>query len=457
LACGLKVYEFAHLIGHHHTYDQADGPDYQILLEADFLVNAFEDALPKDNIKHFRDQIFRTCTGKELAILFMDLIREMIIPVSKFFIDQMDLNTSNSCVTKVLDGHINATYKVSLPVGNFIFQKIRNMDLEVLAKNYDLVHAAREEAQSRNPVREIYLDGKWDFEPSPCVGIPEFRKCMEGGYFTEDGWRCYLFIEGLPASVCDWDEEKSKKYGESHIEIILGRSLANLHSFLGFVPVREWKNLKAAVPHFHETDYYMSQYEQALASAEDLLLDDKMAHEVESVKADLNRKLSVCISFVREHKDIAALRKKFRNIDVIHGDPKLSNIIVSNEGDFSFLDLDTVMIGNEFLDIADLLRSCLAESMGDEELMYRKYCWILNGYASFSVRNERMIGQSKKSIADAFKLICFELGVRYLMDYISGGDYFPEQYAGQRLDKVMRQFQLIEWQEKEMRLHVFKR
>ena len=30
----------AFLISHHHTIDQIDGMDYQILIEADYLVNA---------------------------------------------------------------------------------------------------------------------------------------------------------------------------------------------------------------------------------------------------------------------------------------------------------------------------------------------------------------------------------------------------------------------------------
>ena len=54
------------LIAHHHTYDQVDGTDYRILLEADFLLNAFEDNLPKDAIIHFRDKIFETETGLHL-------------------------------------------------------------------------------------------------------------------------------------------------------------------------------------------------------------------------------------------------------------------------------------------------------------------------------------------------------------------------------------------------------
>jgi len=55
-----------YLIAHHHTYDNVDGIDYRILLEADFLVNAFEDELDKDAIIHFRDKVFETKTGLHL-------------------------------------------------------------------------------------------------------------------------------------------------------------------------------------------------------------------------------------------------------------------------------------------------------------------------------------------------------------------------------------------------------
>jgi len=55
-----------YLIAHHHTYDNVDGLDYRILLEADFLVNAMEDDLPKDAIITFRDKLFETKTGLHL-------------------------------------------------------------------------------------------------------------------------------------------------------------------------------------------------------------------------------------------------------------------------------------------------------------------------------------------------------------------------------------------------------
>ena len=51
------------LIAHHHTYEGIDGLDWQILLEADFLVNSFEKNMPEDAIKKFRASVFRTRSG----------------------------------------------------------------------------------------------------------------------------------------------------------------------------------------------------------------------------------------------------------------------------------------------------------------------------------------------------------------------------------------------------------
>lgn len=56
-----------YLIAHHHTYKQIDGADYQILVEADFLVNGYEDSLPAEAIKTFYDKIFKTNTGRQIC------------------------------------------------------------------------------------------------------------------------------------------------------------------------------------------------------------------------------------------------------------------------------------------------------------------------------------------------------------------------------------------------------
>ena len=52
-----------HLVTHHHTYTGVDGMDWQILLEADFLVNACEGNMTREAIESFRANVFRTPTG----------------------------------------------------------------------------------------------------------------------------------------------------------------------------------------------------------------------------------------------------------------------------------------------------------------------------------------------------------------------------------------------------------
>ena len=51
------------LIGNHHTYTTIDGIDFQILVEADFLVNFFEDEMSESAIKSVREKYFKTKTG----------------------------------------------------------------------------------------------------------------------------------------------------------------------------------------------------------------------------------------------------------------------------------------------------------------------------------------------------------------------------------------------------------
>lgn len=56
-----------YLIAHHHTYDAIDGIDYQILVEADFLVNLYEDNASREAAEHALQRIFRTESGKSIC------------------------------------------------------------------------------------------------------------------------------------------------------------------------------------------------------------------------------------------------------------------------------------------------------------------------------------------------------------------------------------------------------
>lgn len=56
-----------YLIAHHHTYEAIDGLDYQILVEADFLVNLYESGASAQAVEHAYKNIFKTNAGKKIC------------------------------------------------------------------------------------------------------------------------------------------------------------------------------------------------------------------------------------------------------------------------------------------------------------------------------------------------------------------------------------------------------
>lgn len=64
---GELISRVCNMIAHHHTYTGIDSPELQILIEADFIVNLYEDGVSKDAVRTAIDRIFKTKTGTMLA------------------------------------------------------------------------------------------------------------------------------------------------------------------------------------------------------------------------------------------------------------------------------------------------------------------------------------------------------------------------------------------------------
>jgi len=65
-----------YLISKHHTYNEIKGIDYQILIEADFIVNLEEDKSTLEVIKTTKEKIFKTKSG-------IDILNKMFLGNSK--------------------------------------------------------------------------------------------------------------------------------------------------------------------------------------------------------------------------------------------------------------------------------------------------------------------------------------------------------------------------------------
>ena len=61
------VERIVYLVGHHHTLKDIEGIDYQILIEADYIVNAYESEYSKENIENFIEKVMKTDSGKRIT------------------------------------------------------------------------------------------------------------------------------------------------------------------------------------------------------------------------------------------------------------------------------------------------------------------------------------------------------------------------------------------------------
>ena len=61
-----QINRIAFLVGHHHTFKDIEGIDWQILVEADYIANASENGYSRQNIQNFTDRIVKTESAKRL-------------------------------------------------------------------------------------------------------------------------------------------------------------------------------------------------------------------------------------------------------------------------------------------------------------------------------------------------------------------------------------------------------
>jgi Ser/Thr protein kinase RdoA (MazF antagonist) len=145
---------------------------------------------------------------------------------------------------------------------------------------------------------------------------------------------------------------------------------------------------------------------------------------------------------------------------VVHGDPKISNIMIDDATGKGtcIVDLDTVKPGLIHYDFGDCLRSCCNPAGEETQDMSRvlfdtDLCEaIVRGYMVHA--RSFLTEADREYLYDSIRLIAFELGLRFFADYIAGDVYFKTRHDGQNLNRARVQFKLtesIEAREKQIR------
>lgn len=256
--------------------------------------------------------------------------------------------------------------------------------------------------------------------------IPQLIATRDGNYLFRDRrgecWRAMGYIEHLPAPTA-LDEQVARS---------LGRVLARYHELTATLDPTA---LALPLPGFHVTPRYLQLFDQARAATTEPLHD-----------------LRDCLDFVDRHRkrtrllEDAAERGLLRR-RVIHGDPKLDNVIFSRQGGACGLfDLDTAGPGLLQYDLGDCLRSACNRTGevpegGAAVTFDLDICEaVLKGYLEVG-EGQRAAGEMYY-LADGVFTITFELGLRFLTDHLQGDRYFRVAVRGENLGRSRVQFRL---------------
>ena len=135
---------------------------------------------------------------------------------------------------------------------------------------------------------------------------------------------------------------------------------------------------------------------------------------------------------------------------ITHNDTKFNNVmmdVLTGEA-MCVVDLDTVMPGCALYDFGDMVRTTTSPTLEDErdlekvKMQMPMFKNLARGYMSTA---GKFLTKAEKSLA-AFsgKLISFEIGIRFLTDFLSGDTYFRIHRPGHNLDRCRTQFKLVE-------------
>ncbi|MGD0736496.1 MAG: aminoglycoside phosphotransferase family protein [Terracidiphilus sp.] len=135
---------------------------------------------------------------------------------------------------------------------------------------------------------------------------------------------------------------------------------------------------------------------------------------------------------------------------ITHNDTKINNVLfddATNEG-ICVIDLDTVMPGLAPYDFGDMVRTATSPTAEDErelsrvEMKFEFFEALVRGYLSSA--GEFLTKEEKHLLAFSGKLITFEIGMRFLTDFLQGDTYYKVHRDSHNLDRCRTQFKLVD-------------
>ena len=260
--------------------------------------------------------------------------------------------------------------------------------------------------------------------------LPEILSARDGRDFvidTEGGfWRAQEFIEHTRTL-----DRISNIAQAEEVGFALGCFHALIHDL---DPAR----LHQTLPGFHDAPGYFARFLRASARPRQTGASRDLLHGLSFVERRWN--LTRALEQARRAEKLAKRP--------IHGDTKLNNFLFDTQTGkaVSLIDLDTVQPGLIHYDIGDCLRSCANRAGESPEDIASVHFDLDIGRAvlkNYLAETRGFLTRHDYDyLYDAIRLIPFELGLRFLTDYLEGDHYFKTERAGQNLRRALVQFRL---------------
>ena len=312
--------------------------------------------------------------------------------------------TDQTDVSRYGSGHINDTFKVETKRGvRFILQRI----------NTDIFPP--------EPLQNTILRVT---QHLTAKGIPSLEVV---GY--ENPWRLYKFLEGYTSR--DVVEEPKQAYD-------VARAFAKFQNDCADMPA---PRLDDIIPKFHDTPDRMRQ------------LDEAVKVNYKGRLANVGPEMAFIESWRKNTSKIVDLMASGEIPErITHNDTKINNVLVAPDGTAVVIDLDTTMPGSALYDFGDMVRTSSAAAAEDEKDLSKVYSkkeyfeQLVKGY----LEGAKFLNEAEKAnLAFSGRLMTFEVGIRFLADYLKGDTYFHTAYEDHNLVRARTQFKMVQSMEEQ--------
>lgn len=256
----------------------------------------------------------------------------------------------------------------------------------------------------------------------PTIDGQSYHRDESGNY-----WRTYFFVEN--ARTYDQIETAKQAYEAARA---FGRFQRDLRDLPG-------ERLAETITGFHNT---RARFDALVAAAETDSLN-RARNVREEIDFALRREAMADV-LLELHRDGAIPEI------ITHSDTKLNNVMIddaTSEG-ICVIDLDTVMPGLSLYDFGDMVRTAACPAPEDEcdlskvEARMDMFKTITQGYLSSA--GDMLTRAEIEHLPFSARLITFEIGIRFLTDYLKGDEYFKIHREGHNIDRCRVQFKMVQ-------------